>query len=252
MFSTSNTSSSIADFSGVADDNEPNYVVQSLLTHISGTYSIAANGYGNLTISSANLGDVSVLGVYMTDPHLNLNDPNNTTTGLGGALVADLDTVLSGGTGILVPQTDTATASFKGNYAFAAQAFNDVCCEFDFIGQGSVSGGTLSGTGMLSDPFLTLSGATATNPSVSFLATPLADPGNPGRYTMFSTNSTPNPFHIKINGSTNNFDVVLYQASGGQLFWLDAGASSVFLGSLQKQGSLTGLPAAAGGIAATH
>ena len=37
-----------------------------------------------------------------------------------------------------------------------------------------------------------------------------------------------------------------YQASGGQLFWLDEEENddSVFLGSLQQQGSLIGLPAA--------
>jgi len=58
------------------------------------------------------LGDVSLLGLYLTDPTLNLNDPNNTTSGLGGALVADLDAALAGGTGMLVPQTDSSASSF--------------------------------------------------------------------------------------------------------------------------------------------
>ena len=62
------------------------------------------------------------LGIYMTDPNLNLIDPNNTTSGLGGALVADLDSSLNG-TGVLIPQTDTATDSFAGNYAFGAQGY---------------------------------------------------------------------------------------------------------------------------------
>ena len=63
------------------------------------------------------------------------------------------------GTGVLIPQTDTATASFAGTYAFGAQADNDargpnLGWEFDFVGQGSVSSGALSGaTGLLSDPF---------------------------------------------------------------------------------------------------
>jgi hypothetical protein len=42
-----------------------------------------------------------------------------------------------------------------------------------------------------------------------------------------------------------NYTTVIYQADGGQLFWLDEDANgvSVFLGTLQQQGSLTGLPA---------
>ena len=61
---------------------------------------------------------------------------------------------------------------------------------------------------------------------------------------MFSTNLKPNPLNVTISGTTtSSFDVVVYQASGGQLFGLDEDAISTFLGSLQQQGSLTGLPA---------
>jgi len=242
---TFSTSPSLASFSGVADDSEVFYDTQLSATSISGTYSISPNGYGNLTIDPGNLGEVSALGIYMTDPNLNLNDPNNATSGLGGALLADTGGFLPGGTGILVPQTDTSTASFTGNYDFAAQAFNEFCCEFDFVGQGSVTSGVFAGTGLVSDPFLTL-GAGATNSGVTFSGTPLADTSNPGRYTLFTTNPTPNPLDITIGGATTSFDVAIYQASGGQLFWLDEDANigSVFLGSLQQQGSLTGLPAA--------
>jgi hypothetical protein len=54
----------------------------------------------------------------MTDPNLNLDDPNNTAGG-GGALVLDLDgnLGLESVTGVLIPQTGTTTASFTGNYA---------------------------------------------------------------------------------------------------------------------------------------
>lgn len=235
------TSSSLGTFSGVADDNEVLYGIQSPASAISGTYSIAGNGYGSLTIAAGDLGDVSALGLYMTDPNLNLNDPNNTTTGQGGALIADLDPALPGGTGVLVPQTDTSTASFTGNYAFGAQDFNDFCCEFDFLGQGSVTNNVLKGEGLLSDPFLTLD-ADATNSGVTFSGNPLADKSNVGRYTLSATNPKPNPFKITINGTASDFEVVIYQASGGLLYWLDEDAVSVFLGSLEQQGSLTGLP----------
>src|SRR5208282_4605258 len=107
-------------FNGVADDNEFDNGVIVPRAPISGSYAVASNGYGNLTITAGDLGDVSVLGIYMTDPLLNPNDPNNTTSGLGGALVADLDGSTLNGTGVLTPQIDTSTANFAGNYAFGA------------------------------------------------------------------------------------------------------------------------------------
>ena len=135
MLVPSNTSSSVADFSGVADDSELSYGVLLAASPISGTYSVSSNGYGSLAIEGGGLGDVTALGIYMTDPNLNLTDPNNTTSGLGGALIADMDVPLAGGTGVLIPQTDTSSASFTGNYAFGAQVINDFCCELDFVGR---------------------------------------------------------------------------------------------------------------------
>jgi hypothetical protein len=247
MFTTSSSSGS---FSGVADDNELVYALQLPATPISGTYAIASNGYGNLTITLGDLGDVSALGLYMTDPNLNLIDPNNTASGLGGGLIVDLDPALPGGTGLAVPQTDTSATSFTGNYAFGAQDFYNFSGEFDFVAQGAVTGGVLSGTGMLSDPGLTL-GASTTNLNVTFSATPQADSSNPGRYTMFSTNATPNPFQISIGGTPTDLDLAMYQASGGLLFWMDESttSSSVGFGMLEQQGSLTGLPLAVKGPA---
>jgi hypothetical protein len=220
-------------FQGVADDNELGSVIVPSAT-ISGSYSISGNGYGSLTIPSGDLGDVSALGIYMTDPNLNLNDPNNTTSGLGGALVADLDLSLNG-TGVLIPQTDTSTADFTGNYAFGAQEYFDFYYGFDFVGQGPVADLALSGTGLVSDPFEFFSGDTKDS-GVTFSGTASPDGANAGRYTF--------PLAITVAGSENDFQVVIYQASGGQLFWLDEDSGSVFLGLLQQQGSLTGLPAA--------
>jgi hypothetical protein len=39
-----------------------------------------------------------------------------------------------------------------------------------------------------------------------------------------------------------DFDVVIYQASGTQLFWLNEDDYSIFLGPIQQQGSLATLP----------
>jgi hypothetical protein len=187
----------------------------------------------------------------VTDPNLNLNDPNNTASGLGGALVADLDDSLSGATGVLVPQTDTAPASFAGNYAFGAQETNTNETggwEFDFVGQGSVfGGGDFSGTGLVSDPSFFFS-ANATDSGVTFTGAHAADAANPGRYTMVS----PNWLVITaVPGSPVNFTVVIYQASGGQLFWLNEDTDSLFLGSLQKQSATPSPLSAANAVATT-
>jgi len=236
---------------GIADDNEfDNGLIVPKAT-ISGSYSITGNGYGSLTITAGDLGDVSVLGMYMTDPNLNLNDPNNTTSGLGGALLADLDGFTLNGTGVLTPQTDTSTGSFAGSYAFGAQAYNNprgptLGWEFDLVGQGTVGSLALNqATGLVSDPFFIFN---TTPPdgtdTATFSGTAAPDPVNAGRYTM--------NLDMTLSGDPT-YTTVIYQASGGQLFWLDEdkNGESVFLGPVQQQGSLTGLPAAQKGRAKT-
>ncbi|MFY9741178.1 MAG: hypothetical protein WAK21_04195, partial [Candidatus Sulfotelmatobacter sp.] len=168
MFSTN---SSAATFSGVADDNEVIFGFSVPDATIGGNYSVADNGYGNLTIAPGDLGDVSAFGLYMTDPNLNLLDPNNTTSGVGGALILDVDTLFAGGIGIVIPQTDTSTADFNGNYAFGGQDQNyliGIAGEFDFVGMATVTSGAFSGSGFVSDPFLTLGGTTPTYSGVKF------------------------------------------------------------------------------------
>ena len=204
-------------------------------TPIGGTYSIASNGYGSMTIDSGDLADVSLLGVYLTDPNLNLMDPNNTTSGLGGALLSDMDSVLAGGTGFAVPQTDTSKSSFTGNYALDAQA-QWYLFEFDLVAASSMTSGSLNGSALISDPFSYV-GSNGTDSGATISGTPLADTSNPGRYTLFSTNTVPNPLKIKVGSTSTFFDVVLYQASGGLLFWLDEDVADVWNGSLQQLGS---------------
>jgi hypothetical protein len=255
LFTTSNTTADPAKFSGTADDNELDLAVQSLDASISGTYSLQSsgiNGYGSFSVGSGNLGDVQMLQIYMVDPNLNINDPNNTTSGLGGALFLDADPPLASGIGVVTPQTDAATAvaDFNGNYAVGWQNFNAFSStansdflEFDMLAQGTMtSGGALNLTnGTVSDPFETL-GVGAITTTASFTGIPLADSANPGRYTMSKSNATPNPLSATINGATRVFDLSIYQASGTQLFWIETDSEGVFLGPIERQGSLTGLP----------
>ena len=157
-FSMSNTSLPTADLAGVADEDElAKPFVQAAA--IAGTYQVQPNGYGNLSITSGNLGSITSLGMYFTDPTLNLNDPNNTSAGQGGALLLDLDANLTGGIGIITPQTDTAVISFDGNYAVGWQDIKELQGgpyprEFDMLAQGSmVANGVLNLTGAINDPF---------------------------------------------------------------------------------------------------
>jgi hypothetical protein len=256
LFTTSNTSSSPADFLGVGDDSEPqNGIISELNAKIKGTYSIASNGYGSLAFDMLDpnypgLGDVTTLGVYMTDPALNLNDPNNTTGG-GGALVVDLDSgavagvPLPGAAGMILPQTDAATATtdFSGPYAAGWQNFN-AGSEFDMVAQATMAAnGTLSLTGLVSDPFSSLGTPDTTSSSNALVGTPVADSKNPGRYTMLGKYS----LGTEIDSTPGfKFDMVIYQASGTQLFWMDYDSTLtlVSLGPLEQQESLAGLPAA--------
>jgi hypothetical protein len=226
-------------FNGVADVNEEEVGFLDAQI-ISGTYTVGTNGYGNLMILPAgNFGDVSQLGIYATDPNLNLSDPNSPPApgGNASALVADLDVNLAG-TGVLVPQTDNSTLSFSGNYALGFQDFIDTGTEsgeLDFVGNATATATAptlLTGNGTVSDPFDLLGGASFSL-SGSFTSPIVPDGGNLGRYAI-------SPFSVTVDSVTTPIPylAVVYQASGGQLFWLEDGADgqgSVFNGQIQQQ-----------------
>jgi hypothetical protein len=116
--------------------------------------------------------------------------------------------------------------------------------EFDFVGQGSVKNGAFStAAGLLSDPFFIFN-ATQSDGTDTATFSGTATQVSAGRYTT--------QLGITI-AADPTYTVVIYQADGGQLFWLDedANGESVFLGLLEQQGSLTGLPAAQKAAATT-
>src|ERR1700678_52861 len=236
----SGSAASTGTFTGIGDVDEEGFVAGA--ASISGNYSVALNGYGSLAIGEAQLGDVIAQGIYLTDPNLNLLDPNNAASGLGGALIADLDPALVG-TGVLLPQTDVAPSDVTGNYTFGAQDYNNLASggawgdegwEFDFVGQGSFTNLSFSGAlGLVSDPFGDLATPGSEYTGVGFSGT--ASVTAAGRYTI--------PLAVNIpDVSSMSLDAVIYQASADQLFWLDEDTLDVFFGSLQQQGSLVGLP----------
>jgi hypothetical protein len=230
-------------FTGVADVNEQgSTLVPPFLdaAGIAGTYSIAADGYGSLTINPATLLDVTNLGIYMVDPTVNINDPNNSSGG-GGALIVDLSANVLG-VGTLVPQ---ATGSFSGNYALGLQDFfpgGSIANppvgsgEADFVGNAAVTATTFAGSGTISDPKMLLNPPANTD-SVTFSAPVAADSSNPGRFTI-------TPFTVTLTngaGATIPYTANVYQASSGQLFWIEDGAdglSSAFGGQIQQESAL--------------
>jgi len=244
-FSTSNTSSDPADFTGVGDVEESGaFQGDRKGSPISGTYTIDSNGYGRLSIANENeaekqgLADLSLLGVYMVDPHLNINDPNNATSGAGGAVVVDLaGDGVTVGTGALVPQTDTSPALFAGTYAFGGQAFCNNR-EFDLVGQGFVRDRALFGTGTWSDPFKAFGGGRVDS-SVSVTGTAAPDGVIAGRYAM----AAPTPLTLTTSGRKPvGLAVVVYQANGGQLFWLVRDEASRWLGLVDLQATSPPFP----------
>lgn len=232
--------------SGIGDDDESDGEIFSGVA-IDGSYTMSSTGYGSVTITAGELQDVSALGVYATDPALNLLDPNNTASGVGGALILDLDGFLTGGTGALLPQTDTNPADFTGSasgYAFGAQAFGigDTGWEYDFVGQGAFTAGAFAGTGLVNDVF-DVFGTSAADTGVTFSGTPIPDDSEAttGRYTMFGDE---NPFVITVVADAPlDYNVVVYQASGTQAFWLDEDTFGTFVGPIEQQGTLAAIPA---------
>jgi hypothetical protein len=239
----------VGSFTGVADVNETAasgldpYFLDAAT--IGGSYSVGGNGYGGLTITGGDLLDVSQLGIYLVDPAININDPNNTSGG-GGALVVDLDPNVPGA-GVLTSQTDTNAADFTGNYVLGLQdlltAVGDPLPiksgEVDFVGNAAATT-SLTGSGTISDPINTLS--SSTSDTVSFAAPITPDATNAGRFAIA-------PFTVTTAGATPvaiPYSANAYQASSAQLYWIEDGAdglNSVFGGQLQQQGTIGVAPA---------
>jgi hypothetical protein len=207
---------SASNFSGVGDLNE---VDGPLLpaAPINGTYTLAANGYGSMTFAEG-FGDVAFLGIYAVDPALNILDPNNTTdtTAEGGALVAEMDANLVG-MGAVLPQTDTAFADFHGAYTFGAQGRSGSAdgFEFDYLGGTNVTAGSFAGTAALSDPFAALTGTAGEFSKITLTGTAERDASHGGRFTFAPLAVSSTDFASPVN-----LTVTAYQASAGQLVWV--------------------------------
>ncbi len=220
---------------------------------VAGNYSFSNTvlGYGSMK-DITGLGSIHTLGLYATDPKLNLLDPNNTTAAnLGAALVLDLDGFAQG-TGIVVPQGTIASdgSDLNHSYGFGAQAFagngswptGNPGWEFDFVGQGKFASLVFTtGTGApptpvdLSDPYASFVPGTPDEYTAVPMAGTAAAPDAAGRYAFPSAT----PFAVGpvggAHGPTVDFTVVLYEAGPGLVFSIDEDADSEWLGTFQEQ-----------------
>jgi hypothetical protein len=214
QFTTDGTSAFTA---GVADANLGDGTPVLAGDMVTGTsYIVGGNGYGAIALG-APLSTVSStlanFGVYLTDPGLNLADPNNTAGG-GGALTTDLD-VNSLGDGIIVPQA--TGASFAGNFAFNQDGLAETATPstdvFDFVGQ-VLSDGVSAFAGLADDNDIgTNVGQSA---GVSLAGTFAADTANPGRATGT----------VSVNGATTPQTLTFYQASSALTVHVDVDTSA--------------------------
>ena len=245
-----------ATFTGEGDDDELGIVMATGTPGgVAGNYSFSPTvlGYGSMT-DVTGLGSIHKLGLYATDPKLNLLDPNNTTAAnLGAALILDLDDFAQG-TGIVVPQGTIASdgSDLNHSYGFGAQAYTGSSdgswptgnpgWEYDFVGQGTFASLVFTtGTGGpptpadISDPYAFFVLGTPDEYKAVPIAGTAAAPDAAGRYAFPSAT----PFAVGpiggADGPTKNFTVVMYEAGPGLVFSIDEDDFSEWLGTFQEQ-----------------
>ena len=186
---------------------------------VTGTYTVNSSGYGTITLTPGATQDISVLGLYLTDPTINPTDPNSPAdAGLCGLLL-DLDSKLVGSGQLIV--LPTAPTTFTGNYALGTQA-SSAANEGDAVGVVAVSGTSVTGTENFNDLFNTGQGS-----AIAVSGTLTADAANAGRFTI--------PLAVSLATNPPTFHYVLYQASSTQFIVLEDDKTQFGIGTLQKQ-----------------
>jgi hypothetical protein len=166
------------------------------------TYSISGSPRGTITGPAG-----QTYNVYLTDPNLNLLDPNNSTGG-GGALFLETDGTYST-IGTVIPQAEPASATLEGAYAILLSDQNNPAnSDGGFTGNfgtSSTAPGTFSGEGAFQ--------GTGTN-NATLIVGPLegtfgADTNNAGRFTG-SISTTPAFPNGALGGTTPGTEQVSY------------------------------------------
>lgn len=225
----------------VADGGSPAPSIATTDIPIAGSDAIAISGSprGTLTTPSG-----QIYNVYLTDPNLNLLDPNN-PNGTGGALLFEANNASApygNAIGVVIPQATPAPASFAGSYAILLSNQSNLggCCSYDggFTGDFAVSTttpGTLSGEG----EFQGTGTNNATLTPGSLTGTFTADSSNPGHFT--GTIVTTPAFPFGIGGTTPGTQTVdFFVANGSQGFIVETDTLAPIFGTVEAQAAVTG------------
>ncbi|MGD1080563.1 MAG: hypothetical protein ABR881_19770 [Candidatus Sulfotelmatobacter sp.] len=200
------------------------------LSWAASAYSISGSPRGTITGPSG-----QTYNVYLTDPGLNLLDPNNSSGG-GGALLLETDSTFSA-IGTLVPQPTPSSAALQGPYALLLSDQNSPAnSDGGFVGDFVVSpgAGTFAGEGAFQGQ--------GTN-SATLIVGPVAgtftaDSNNPGRFTGTVT-TTPAFPNGKLAGTTPGTEMVSYYlASGSQGFVVETDTAAPVTGLVEVQDPL--------------
>ena len=220
------TSDGVSAIAGVVDYNEGGVIpLGPGPDTLAASYAVATSGYSSFTggIVSNNT-DFTTWGVYLTDPALNIVDPNNSSGG-GGALTVELDAD-SLGAGFIVPQSATALTGVNNATDFTADNSNA-----DLINSvGQVIGGnsTATGTGSVNDINPSTPSSTQTS-GASISGTYTADATNVGRYTL----------SITVGDEATPESRVAYVTSAGLAVMVDIDSTLTFIqigsGTVQGQ-----------------
>jgi hypothetical protein len=208
---------------GVMDLNDSGAgVVIAGLSLAGSTYSISGSPRGTIIGPSG-----QTYNVYLTDPNLNLLDPNS-TSGTGGALLLETDATF-GAIGVVLPQADPASATIQGTYATVlSDQNNPPNLDGGFTGvftAPSSGAGTFSGEGEFDTNSLNgpLSGTFA------------ADGANPGRFTGTITTTPGFPNGTPGDTTPGTENVSYYLANSSQGFVVETDSVAPVTGVLELQ-----------------
>lgn len=196
----------------------------------SGTYSISGSPRGTIVGPGG-----QTYNIYLTDPGLNLLDPNN-SSGTGGVLLLETDASF-GAIGLAIPQTNASSATLQGPYAILLSDQNGPPnSDGGFtasIGAPSNSGpGTFSGEG----DFQTQNTVNPVTGPVT--GTFVADATNPGHFagTIITTPGFPNDTPVGKSGPVAGAEKVsFYLANNSQGFIVETDTVAPVTGILEAQ-----------------
>ncbi len=218
---------------GVMDLNDSgNSGTLILDTPVSGTYSISGSPRGTVAGPEG-----QTFNIYLTDPKLNLLDPNNSTGG-GGALLLETDATY-GTIGLAIPQANPSSATLQGPYAMLlSDQNNPPNSNGGFTGSLGVpsSSGEISFTG--EGDFQTSPQYSPTPVVGTLSGTIVADSSNPGRFvgTIITTPAFPNDTPVGSSGPTAGAEKVsFYLANGSQGLIIETDTVAPVTGIIEAQ-----------------